>query len=159
MRFPLSGFVLYATCAVLALPAPSAGAGAQGFSPLDPDVLEQTTLVPAAESVTAYTVPSDARVVLTRFCGNGCVRCAGETLGPKAFDCHGRRCVEHTHGIELPPGETIRCTNVCKTMGAAMFSGVLGPQTRRLRSTVASATRGSFRGPSAPRSRSHPAPQ
>ncbi len=97
------------------------------FSPLDADVLEQTTLVPAATSVTAYTAPNDARVVLTRFCGDGCVRCAGTTVGSAAFETRGGRCIDHPRGLELPPGEAVQCTNPCSTTGAALFSGLRRP--------------------------------
>ncbi len=125
MRFPFSRLVLGAAASLIALSALPAFAGTKIFSPLDHRVLEQTTLVPAAGSVTAYTVPSDAKVVLTRFCGDGCVRCEGATLGKKAFQSRNGGCVEHPKGIELPPGETVRCTNSCQTMGAALFSGLL----------------------------------
>ncbi|MDG2308452.1 MAG: hypothetical protein P8R42_28065 [Candidatus Binatia bacterium] len=122
MRSPLSRLVLCAAVSLTALPA---FAGTKMFSPLDHRVLEQTTLVPAAGSVTAYTVPSDAHVVLTRFCGGGCIQCEGATLGRKAFQAGTARCVEHPKGIEMPPGETVHCTNTCKTMRAALFSGLL----------------------------------
>ncbi len=117
--------VLGTAVLLLALWALPAFAGTKSFSPLDHRVLEKTTLVPAAGSVTAYTVPTDARLVLTRFCGDSCVTCEGKTLGKKAFESHGSGCVEHPSGLELPPGETVRCTNTCRTMGAALFSGVL----------------------------------
>lgn len=125
MRSTLSRLVLGAAASLIALSALPAIAGTKIFSPLDHGVIEQTTLVPAAASVTAYTVPSGKRVTLTRFCGDGCVRCEGATLGRKAFNSGTARCVEHPKGIELPPGETVRCTNTCKTMGAALFSAVL----------------------------------
>lgn len=117
----------FGAAALLVLPALPAHAGTKIFSPLDDAVLEQTTLVPAAGSVTAYTAPRDGRVVLTRFCGDRCVECEGETLGARAFEVRGFGCVEHPKGIELPPGETVRCTNRCQTMGAALFSGRLRP--------------------------------
>lgn len=125
MRSPLSRLVLGAAASLIALSALPASAGTKIFSPLDHGVIEQTTLVPAAGSVAAYTVPSDRRVTLTRFCGDGCVQCEGATLGAKAFTVRSGRCVEHPSGIELPPGETVRCTNSCPTMGAALFSGLL----------------------------------
>ena len=100
---------------------------AEIFSPLDQRVIEKTTLVPAEESVTAYTAPHDARVLLTRFCGGDCVRCEGTTVGSKVFGNGNQNCVEHPHGFELPPGETVRCTNTCDTMKAALFSGLLEP--------------------------------
>lgn len=125
MRSPLSRPVLVAAASLIALSVLPASAGTKTFSPLDHRVIEQTTLVPAAGSVTAYTVPSDRRVKLTRFCGDGCVRCEGATLGATAFTVQTGQCVEHPRGIELPPGETVRCTNSCPTMEAALFSGVL----------------------------------
>lgn len=126
MRSPFAR-VLVAAVTFCALSAPPAGAGTKIFSPLDQRVLEQTTLIPAAASVTAYTAPSNARVVLTRFCGNGCVHCEGETVGKSAFEASNGGCAVHPQGLELPPGETVRCTNTCKTMGAALFSGTLNP--------------------------------
>lgn len=125
MRSPLTRLVLVAAAFLIALPALPANAGTKIFSPLDGAVIEQTTLVPAAGSVTAYTVPSDKRVMLTRFCGDGCVQCEGKTLGTKVFTTQSGRCVVHPQGVELPPGETVRCTNSCQTMKAALFSGVL----------------------------------
>jgi len=125
VRLALSRGTL-AAAASIALGALSAHAGPV-FSPLDRGILEQTTLVPATQSVTAYTVPPNVRVVLKRFCRDDCVRCEGAILGSKAFEAQSGRCVEHPHGLELPPGETVRCTNACTTMGAALFSGVLRP--------------------------------
>lgn len=126
VRSPLPRIALAAaTAAVISLSALPADAGTKSFSPLDGAVIEKTTLVPAAGSVTAYTVPSDKRVKLTRFCGDGCVRCEGEILGSKVFTAREGRCVVHPQGVHLPPGETVRCTNSCPTMKAALFSGVL----------------------------------
>lgn len=127
MRFPFARLVLAAATVSLTLSGPTAHAGTKIFSPLDQRVLEQTALVPAAASVTAYTAPRDGRVVLTRFCGGECVQCEGTTLGSRAFASRGKGCVEHPKGLELPPGEAVRCTNTCNTMGAALFSGLLKP--------------------------------
>ncbi len=127
MRSPLARLVLAAATVSLTLSGPAAHAGTKMFSPLDQRVLEQTALVPAAGSITAYTAPRDGRVVLTRFCGGECVQCEGTTLGSGAFASRGKPCVEHPKGLELPPGETVRCTNTCNTMGAALFSGLLKP--------------------------------
>lgn len=119
--------VFAAAIALLTLSALPAHAGKATFSPLDEDVLEQTTLVPASGSVTAYTAPPKGHVFLTRFCGNGCVHCEGNTLGKRVFEAPNGSCAVHPKGVELPPGETVRCTNRCERVGAAMFSGVLRP--------------------------------
>ncbi|MBM4269624.1 MAG: hypothetical protein FJ144_23975 [Deltaproteobacteria bacterium] len=125
MRFTLPRLVLRAAALLVAIPALSASAGTHVASPLDHRVLERTWLVPAAGTITAYEVPENARVVLTRFCGGSCVSCSGKKLGGKAFRTNKSGCVEHQPGILLPPGETVQCTNRCATMNAALFSGVL----------------------------------
>ena len=127
MLFPTARLALATLASLIVLAGVPARAGTTSFSPLDTRLIEKTTLVPPAQSVTAYTVPADGRVVLTRFCGDTCIWCEGATLGHEAFAARGSRCIEHPRGIELPPGETVRCTNHCRTMSAALFSGTLRP--------------------------------
>ena len=97
------------------------------YSPLDVSVIELTKLIPPSESVTAYTAPSDSAILLTRFCGDRCVSCEGKSLDARAFHTGQTPCIRYQPGIELPAGESVRCTNRCTTMNAALFSGVRRP--------------------------------
>lgn len=109
------------------LPAAPALGERFSFSPLDRDVLEQTAIVPAAAAVDAFTASGGGHVILTRFCGGKCLQCEGKSLVAANFETSGRDCVDYPQGIEVPQGETVRCTNVCETVNAALFSGVRRP--------------------------------
>lgn len=97
------------------------------FSPLDQNVLEQTAIVPAAAAVDAFTASGGGHIILKRFCGGKCLQCEGKTLIAANFETSGRDCIDYPRGIEIPQGETVRCTNVCESANAALFSGVRHP--------------------------------
>ena len=105
--------LVFVAVVVVALAPLHSDATQPRYSPLDGSVLELTKLIPPSESITAYTAPSDAAMVLTRFCGDQCVSCQGTSLREDAFHTGRARCVRYQPGIELPPGETVRCTNHC----------------------------------------------
>ena len=121
------GFTSIAIALLIFFTSLSASARELQISLLGDQALDQTSLVPAAESIEAFTAPLDGKVTLTRFCSDTCLACRGRTLGAEVFQTRQRGCIDHQPGIELPRGEIVQCTNRCPTMQAALFVGTLRP--------------------------------